>query len=105
MEVGLFSSILLWTSMKCTYCVAIVFICLNVLMLFVTRRFTLVSKHCIKSIFEVALALATKTMIGVAFHPLIAMLLTSGWHLVGFLLRVFVANLSLVVCRHDKLCG
>lgn len=77
--VCLFSSLLLWTSMECVYCVAIVLICFNVTLVFVTWSFTLVSKLFIDGICEVVLALVAKTMIGATFHPLVAMLLMSGW--------------------------
>lgn len=43
-RVCMFSSLLLWTSMTCAYCVAIVLVCLHMLLIFVTGSFTLVSK-------------------------------------------------------------
>ena len=42
-----------------------------------------------------ALALATKTMIGALFHPCIAMLLTNNWYFVVFLSRASRENLTL----------
>ena len=41
------------------------------------------------------LAPATSTMSGATFHPLVMMLLMSGWYFMIFLSRVSVANLSL----------
>jgi hypothetical protein len=58
--VCLFPCLLLWTSMECAYCVAILLICWNVLLIFVMGGFGLVSKLFIDGICEVALALASK---------------------------------------------
>jgi hypothetical protein len=93
--VCLFSSLLLWTSMACAYCVAIMLVCLHVLFVFVTGCFILVSKFFIDRICEVALAPASKTMTRAIFHPLIAMLFMSDWYLVVFLSRASMSNLSL----------
>ena len=41
---GRFSSLRLWTSIECAYCVAIMLICLNVLLIFITRSLSFVSK-------------------------------------------------------------
>ena len=89
--------------MECAYCAAIVFICLNVFIIFVTGRLTLVSKHCIDSICEVALALVAKTMIGATFHPLIAMLLMSGWYLQISSRGFFCGESIIALCEFDKL--
>ena len=51
---------------------------LNMLFIFVIGIFNFVSKFFIDGICVVAFALATKTISGVAFCPLHAMLLTSG---------------------------
>lgn len=68
-----------WTNMEHAYCVVIVLICLNVLWVFVTRFICFVSKLFIDGICFVALALATRTISGVTFHPLVVILLMSGW--------------------------
>ena len=75
----LISSLLLWTSVECVYYVAIVLICFDVILVFITGSFTLVSKLFIDGVCEVVLALVAKTMVGATFHPLVAMLLMSGW--------------------------
>ncbi len=59
------------------------------------ESFSVVSKLFIDKMCEVALALATKTISGVTFHPCIAMLLMNGWYFVVFLLRASMENLSL----------
>lgn len=54
--VCLFSSVILWSSMECAYCVAIVLICLNVLLFFfVMESFSLDSKLFSDRICEMAL--------------------------------------------------
>ena len=45
--VCMFSSLILWTSMKCAYYMASVLICLNALLIFVMESFSVVSKFCI----------------------------------------------------------
>lgn len=57
MTICQFSSLYLWTSMKCAYCMAIVLICLHVLLIFVTWLF--IDGKCV-----VTLALATKAISG-----------------------------------------
>ena len=73
-----FSSLCLWTSIECAYCEAIMFICLNVIFIFAMGIFSFVSKLFIDGICFVALALATRTISGVTFHPLVVILLMSG---------------------------
>ena len=90
-----FSSLRLWTSMECAYCVAIVFICLNVSLIFMIGSLSVASRYFIRGICVVPLAPATNTMSGVAFQPFATMLSMSGWYFVIFLSRVSVANLSL----------
>ena len=70
-------------------------ICLNVLLIFVIGSLSIVSEFFIDEMCVVVLAPATDTMSGATFHPRVMMLLMSGWYLVDFLLRIFVANLSL----------
>ena len=82
----------MWTNMECAYCMAIVLICLNVLLIFVTGSFSLVSIFFIDKICEVVLDLATKTMVWATFHPLIVMLLMSNWY---FAVCLPMATLSL----------
>ena len=57
---------------------AIVLICLNVILILMAGSLSIVSKFSIDGMCVVALALATKTMSGATFHPLVKMLLTSG---------------------------
>ena len=87
----------LWTygSLECAYCVTIMLICLKVLLIFIIESLLLVSKLFINGMCVVALAPATKTMSGAMFHPLVVMLLMSGWFFVFFQSRAFVANMSL----------
>ena len=81
--------------MECAYCPAIMFICLNVFLIFAIRSLSFVSRLLIEGIFVVALARVARTIIGAMFHPLVVMLLMSGGYFVVFLARVPVANLSL----------
>ena len=64
--------------MECEYCVILVLNCLNVLPIFVTKIFSFISRLLIDGICVVALAHATKSMIGATLHPLVVMLLMSG---------------------------
>ena len=51
-------------------------------------------KFLIDRMYVVTLAYATRLMSGATFHPLVLMLLLSGWCFFVFLSRVFTANLS-----------
>ena len=73
-----FSSLRLWTSIECAYCVVIMFTCLNVSLIFVMEIFSFVSKLFIDGICVVALAHATMPISGATFHPLIVILLMNG---------------------------
>ena len=53
----------------------------------------------------VALAPATNTMSGATFHPLVIMLLMSGWYCVVFLSRVFCGELVIAICKLYELYG
>lgn len=64
--------------MEHAYCVVVALICLNVLLIFVTRFIRFVSKPFIDGICVVALVPATKTTSGAMFHPFVMMLLMSG---------------------------
>jgi hypothetical protein len=90
-----FSSLRLWTSMECAYCVAIMLICLNVSFIFVMRSLNDVSSFFIDGMCVVPLARATNSMSGATFQPFAVMLSMSGWYFVVFLSRVTAANLSL----------
>ena len=57
---------------------AIVLICLNILLIFVTWRFNLVFIFFIDGICIVDLMFITKTMSEAMVHPLVVMLLMSG---------------------------
>ena len=70
-----FSSLRLWTSIECAYYVAIMLICLNVFLIFIIGSLSVVSELSINGMCFVALALATKTMSGATFHPLVVMML------------------------------
>lgn len=72
-----FSSLHLWTSMECEYCVANVLICVNVLLIFVIGSFKFAPKLFIDGMCVLALVLATNTMSGITFYPLVVMLLMS----------------------------
>ena len=91
----MFSSLRLWTSIECAYCVAIMLICWNVFFIFMRGSLSVVSRFCIDGMCVVALAPATSTMSGATFQPLVIMLLMSGWYFVVFLSRVSAVNLSL----------
>lgn len=64
--------------MECAYCVVVVLICLDVILVFVIGSFNLVSKLCIVGMRVVALVPATKIMSGATVHPFVAMLSMSG---------------------------
>ena len=91
----LFLSRLLWTKMECAYCVAIMLICLNVLLICGVGSLSCVSNAFIEGMWVVALAPEAKTMSGATIHPLVVRLLMSGWYFVVFLSTVSVKNLSL----------
>lgn len=90
-----FSSLHLWTSVECAYCMAIILTCLNVFLIFITRSLSFVSKFFIDRMCVVALAPETKTMSEATFHPFVMNLLPSGWYFVVFLPRVCATNLSI----------
>ena len=71
-----------------------VLIWLNVLLIFIIGSLSIVYGFFIDGMCVAALPPATNTMSGATFHPLVMMLLMSGWYLVVFLLRVSAANLS-----------
>ena len=64
--------------MENAYCAAIMFICLNVFLIFVIGILSFVSKLFIDGIFVVALAPTARTISGATFHPLVVMLLMSS---------------------------
>ena len=74
----LFSIRLLWTSIRCAYCMAIKLICLNVFRICGGGSLSFVSSSFIEGMWVVALAPATNTMSGAVFHPLAMILLMSG---------------------------
>ena len=74
----LFSSHLLRTSIECAYCMVILLICLNVLLIFVVWSLSFVSSSFIEGMCVVVLAPAASTISGVTFHPLAMILLMSG---------------------------
>ena len=82
-------------SIECAYYVAIMLICLNVLLIFIIGSLSIVSNLFIDGMCVVALAPMTNTMSGATFHPLVMMLLMSGWYFVVFLSSVYATNLSL----------
>ena len=55
----------------------------------------IVSKCFIDGMCVVALAPATNAISGATFHPLVIMLLMSGWYFAIFLSRVSMINMSL----------
>ena len=74
-----FSSLHLWTSIECAYCMAITLMCLNVFLIFMTRSLSFVSKIFIDRMCVVALAPETNITSEATFHPFVVNLLTSGW--------------------------
>ena len=70
-------------------------ICWNVFLIFIKGSLSVVSKFFIDGMCVVVLAPATSTMTGATFHPIVRMLLMSGWYFVVFLSRVYAANMSL----------
>jgi hypothetical protein len=88
------SSLHLWTRIECAYCMATMLICLNVIMISMARSLSFVSNLFIDGMCVMALAPAAKTMSG-TLHPLVMMLLTSGWYFLVFSLRAFATNLLL----------
>ena len=77
--------------MECVYCVGLLKCALD----FCDKEFSFVSKLFIDIICEVVVAPPTKIMIGVRFHPLIAILLMNNCYFTVFLSRASMANLSL----------
>ena len=73
-----FSSLRLWTNVECAYCVAIMLICLNVLLVCVIGSVSVVSNFFIDGICVVPLAPATSTMSGATFQPFVIRLFLSG---------------------------
>ena len=88
-----FSSLCLWTNIECAYCMAIMLICLKAFLIVMAGSSSFVSKFFIDGMCVVALARATKTMSGATFHPLVMMLLTSGWYFVVLQSRFSTTNL------------
>lgn len=82
-----FSSLLLWISIECAYCVAIVLLCLNVFFILVLEKISLVSKHFIDSVCIVAFAPATIMMTKAILHLYVMMLLISIWYFLFFMAR------------------
>ena len=74
----LFSILHLWMSIECSYCVAIILICLNVCLICVVGSLSFVSSSVIDGMCVVALAPEASTMSGATFHPRALMLLMSG---------------------------
>ena len=62
---------------------------------FMRGSLSVVSRFFFDGMCVVALAPVTSTMSGATFHPLVMMLLMSGWYFVVFLSRVSAANMSL----------
>ena len=81
--------------MECAYCVTIMLIYLNVVLIFVIGTVNVVASYFIDGICVVPLALATSTMSGATFQPFVMMLFISGCYFVIFMSRVSVASLSL----------
>lgn len=79
--------------MERAYCVAMVLICLNILLILVMGSLRLVAKFFIVEKFLVALALATKTMSGATLHPLVMMLVRSSWYFIVFLFQGFPSQI------------
>ena len=64
-------------------------ICWNVYFIFMRGCLSVVSRFFIDGMCVVALAPATSTMSGATSHPLVMMLLMSGWYFVVILSRGF----------------
>ena len=92
---SLFSSLCLGISIECACCIGIMLISLNVILIFMVGSLSFVSMFFIDRMCVVALAHATKSMSGATFHPLVVMLLMSGWYVVVFLAKGSIANMSL----------
>jgi len=82
-----FSSLLLWISIECAYCVATVLLCLYVFFISVHEFFSFVSMHFIDGVCVVAFVLATITLTNATLHLFVMMLLISGWCFVIFMAR------------------
>ena len=74
----LFSILLLWISIECAYCVAMMLICLNVWRICVLGSLSFVSNSVIEGMCVVALAPDASTISGATFHPLALMVSMSG---------------------------
>ena len=91
-----FSTLCLRTIIECAYCVAIMLICLNVLLIFTIGSLSIVYSFLIDGMCVVALAHVTNTMSGAMFHPFAMILLMSGWYFVVFLSRAFAT-----ICHYN----
>ena len=65
----------------------------------------IVSKCFIDGMCVVALAPATNAMSGATFHPLVIMLLMSGWYFCNFPIKGFYDKHVIAVCKFNKLHG
>ena len=74
----LFSILLLWISIECAYCVAIMLICLNVFRICDLGSLSFVSNSAIEGIYVVVLAPDASTISGATFHPFSLILLMGG---------------------------
>ena len=91
----LFSIHHLWISMVCAYCMAIIFICLNVLLICDVGSLSFVASSFIEGMWMVALAPDANTISGATFQPRAIISLMSGWYFVIFMSVASVENRSL----------
>ena len=66
-----------------------------VFLIFMRGSISVVSRFFIDGICVVALVPATNTTSGATFHPLVIMLLMSGWYFMVFMSRASAVNMSL----------
>jgi hypothetical protein len=92
----LFSIHLLCRRIELAYCMALVFIILNVCLTAVFESLNVCSSCIIDGVCVVPLAPAVMTMSGSIFHPCCVMSLISGWYFRILLLIVSCENLSFV---------
>ena len=87
--VWLFSIFLLCSRIELAWCIAMVFISLNVCLIYVLGMLNLLTKCFIEGVCVVPLAPAVMTMSGSTFQPWLVMLLSSGWY---FWILLFIAS-------------
>ena len=70
--------------------------------IFVTRIFSLSSKHFVDGMCVVALALTMTTMSGPTLHPFVMRLFLRGWYSITFLVLDCFRKFVVAICKFYK---